>query len=54
MPPVTLLLYDVNMTTILTQGGLRRASGGNVTDEVWKEYIKNQRSPEPDDDFTVV
>ncbi len=30
------------------------ASSGNVTDEVWKEYIKNQRPPEPDDDFTVV
>ncbi len=30
------------------------ASSGNVTDEVWKEYIKNQQAPEPDDDFTVV
>ena len=30
------------------------ASSGNVTDEVWKEYIKNQKPPEPDDDFTVV
>ena len=30
------------------------ASSGNVTDEVWKEYIKNQQPPEPDDDFTVV
>ena len=20
----------------------------------WKEYIKNQRPPEPDDDFTIV
>ena len=30
------------------------ASSGNVTDEVWKEYIKNQEPPEPDDDFTVV
>ena len=29
------------------------ASSGNVTDEVWKEYIKNQRPPEPDDDFRV-
>ena len=30
------------------------ATSGNVTDEVWKEYIKNQTPPEPDDDFTVV
>ena len=30
------------------------ASSGNVTDEVWKEYIKHQTPPEPDDDFTVV
>jgi putative transposase len=30
------------------------ASSGNVTDEVWKEYIKNQQPPEPDDDFTVI
>ncbi|MCU7940963.1 MAG: IS200/IS605 family transposase [gamma proteobacterium symbiont of Bathyaustriella thionipta] len=30
------------------------ASSGNVTDEVWKEYIKNQTPPEPDDDFPVV
>ena len=30
------------------------ASSGNVTDEVWKEYIKTQQPPEPDDDFEVV
>ena len=30
------------------------ATSGNVTDEVWKEYIKTQQAPEPDDDFTVV
>jgi len=30
------------------------ASSGNVTDEVWKEYIKNQQPLEPDDDFRVV
>lgn len=30
------------------------ASSGNVTEEVWKEYSKNQKSPEPDDDFEVV
>jgi putative transposase len=29
------------------------ASSGNVTDEVWMEYIKNQVSPEPDDHFQV-
>ena len=29
-------------------------SSGNVTDEMWKEYIKNQKPPEPDDDFNVV
>ena len=29
------------------------ASSGNVTDEVWKEYIKNQKPPAPDDNFTV-
>ncbi len=30
------------------------ATSGNVTDEVWKEYIKNQTPPEPDDEFHVV
>ena len=30
------------------------ATSGNVTDEVWKEYIKNQKPPEPDDAFDVV
>ncbi len=30
------------------------ASSGNVTDEVWKEYIKQQTPHEPDDDFQVV
>ena len=29
-------------------------TSGNVTDKVWKEYIKNQKPPEPDDDFQVV
>lgn len=29
------------------------ASSGNVTDEVWAEYIRNQTPPEPDDDFNV-
>ena len=29
-------------------------SSGNVTDEVWKEYIENQKPPDPDDDFEVV
>ncbi len=29
-------------------------AGGNVTDEVWADYIKTQTPPEPDDDFRVV
>jgi len=29
------------------------ASSGNVTDDLWEEYIKNQQPPEPDDDFEV-
>ena len=28
-------------------------SSGNVTDEVWKEYIKNEKPPESDDEFQV-
>ena len=34
--------------------GYWAVSSGNVTDDVWKEYIENQKAPEPDDDFTVV
>ena len=34
--------------------GYFAVSSGNVTDEVWKDYIKNQKPPEPDDDFDVV
>ena len=30
------------------------ATSGNVTDEVWKRYIEEQKPPEPDDDFKVV
>src|SRR5262249_54944513 len=33
--------------------GYRVASSGNVTDEVWVEYIKNQSPPQLDDDFNV-
>jgi len=29
-------------------------SSGNVTDEVWMEYIRNQSEPEPDGDFQVI
>jgi len=29
------------------------ATSGNITDEVWKDYIANQQPPEPDDNFTV-
>ncbi len=28
-------------------------SSGNVTDETWMEYIRNQSEPEPKDDFQV-
>jgi putative transposase len=28
-------------------------SSGNVTDEMWAEYIKSQTPPEPDDSFNV-
>ena len=30
------------------------ALSGNVTDEVWKKYIEDQKPEEPDDHFTVV
>lgn len=30
------------------------SSSGNVTDEVWKKYIEDQKPEEPDDDFHVV
>ena len=30
------------------------ASSGNVTDEVWKKYIEDQKPEEPDDDFKVI
>lgn len=30
------------------------AMSGNVTDEVWKKYIQEQKPPEPVDDFKVV
>jgi len=30
------------------------SSSGNVTDEVWKKYIEDQKPPEPDDDFEVL
>ena len=30
------------------------ASSGNVTDEVWKKYIADQKPEEPDDNFKVV
>lgn len=30
------------------------ATSGNVTDEVWKEYIKNPKPNDPDDDFSVL
>ena len=30
------------------------ATSGNVTDEVWKKYIEDQKPEEPDDSFKVV
>jgi putative transposase len=30
------------------------ASSGNVTDEVWQNYIEDQKPEEPDDNFKVV
>ena len=30
------------------------ASSGNVTDEIWKQYIEDQKPEEPDDNFKVV
>jgi REP element-mobilizing transposase RayT len=36
---------------ILGARGYSIASSGNVTDEAWKEYIKNQK---PDDDFSML
>ena len=30
------------------------ATSWNVTDEVWKDYIDNQKIDEPDDDFRVL
>jgi putative transposase len=30
------------------------ATSRNVTDEVWKRYMEEQKPPEPDDDFKVV
>jgi len=30
------------------------ASSGNVTDEIWKQYIEDQKPEEPDDNFKAV
>jgi hypothetical protein len=34
--------------------GCRVASGGNVTDEKWEDYIKSQQPPEQDDGFAIM
>ncbi len=34
--------------------GYRVYTSGNVSDEVWQRYIKEQKAPEPDDDFKVI
>jgi len=43
----------VNVQRRLTARGYWVATSGNVTDEVWMEYIRNQKPPEPDDNFNV-
>ena len=34
--------------------GYWEVTSGNVTGEVWKEYIETQKPPESDDNFQVV
>lgn len=34
--------------------GYWAATSGNVTDEIWKKYIEDQKPEEPDDNFKVV
>ena len=34
--------------------GYYAVSSGNVTDEMWKKYIENQKIEEPDDGFKVL
>jgi putative transposase len=34
-------------------GGCWVATSGNVTDEVWKKYIEDQKPEVPDDHFNV-
>ena len=38
----------------LWQRGYWVASSGNVTDDVWKEYIMNQEIEKDDDNFKVI
>jgi hypothetical protein len=52
---------DDNGSSVLTGGPQeswdfkeRWSSSGNVTDEVWKKYIEDQKPETPDDSFKVV
>jgi putative transposase len=44
---------SINRDQHLWARGYWVVSSGNVTDEMWVDYIKNQAPPEPDDDFKV-
>jgi REP element-mobilizing transposase RayT len=66
--PLFLFLWGGGVTYISEFGILRKrywgrhlwareywvVSSGNVTDEMWAEYIKNQTPLEPDDSFNVI
>jgi len=43
-----------SLSGILADNGYWVSSSGNVTDEVWKKYIEDQKAEEPDDNFKVV
>ncbi len=47
-----MLFFTMSVLALTAQEAV--TISGNVTDEAWKEYIKNQKPPEPDDDFDVV
>ena len=42
------------MGSAFVEQGYWVASSGNVTDDVWKKYIEDQKPEEPDDNFKVV
>jgi hypothetical protein len=41
-------------SSIISDGGYWVSSSGNVTDEVGKKYIEDQKPEEPDDNVRVV